>query len=196
MSMKPCYSALLAALLAMATPATAHPDVSASARLVFDVDGNRLVGLSQILVFDHATSRRLVMRFDENRDGTLSDRERAELTREMLDRLSARQFFIEAAYGPSAIAMPEPTSVKLDLVDENVAVMAEYRWSAPLVLLEQAFSVMLRDRDFMIAFRFDPETPAIVSGTPLDCEASVAAEPKEAYFGGLVIPQMLRIMCR
>lgn len=193
---RPCHQAFLAVLLTAATPAAAHPDVSATARLVLHLDDNRLASLSQLLVFDDATSRRLVTRFDDNRDGTLSATERGDLTSEMLERLSARKFFIEAALGSEGLAMPRPISVKVDVVDENIAVTADYRWSEPLALQEQTFSVMLRDRDFTVAFRFDPDTPAIISGTSSDCDVSVTAEPNEAYFGGLIVPQVLRIACR
>ena len=196
--MKPnCLCAALPlALLMLAAPATAHPDVAASARLVFHLDGNRLTGLTQILGFDQATSRRLTARFDADQDGTLSDGERAALTRELAARLSSRDFFLEARLGPEAVKLPPATLVRVDLATGQVTMAADYRWPTALPLDGQSLSLMLRDRDFTIAFRFDPERPAILSGTPGDCEVSVAPEPGEAYFGGLVIPEILRLTCR
>ena len=196
--MKPSclYAAFPLALLMLAAPAAAHPDVAASARLVFKLDGNRLTGLTQILGFDQATSRRLAARFDEDHDGTLSHAEREALTRELGDRLSSRDFFLEARLGPEAVSLPPAASVRVDLATGQVTIAADYRWSTALPLDGQPLSLMLRDRDFTIAFRFDPERPAILSGTPGDCEVSVAPEPGEAYFGGLVIPEILRLTCR
>ncbi len=196
--MKPncLYAAIPLALLAFAAPAAAHPDVAASARLVFHLDGNRLTGLTQILGFDQATSRRLTARFDADQDGTLSDAERAVLTRELGNRLASRDFFLEARLGPEAVNQPPATSVRVDLATDQVTIAADYRWSTALPLDGQPLSLMLRDRDFTIAFRFDPELPAVLSGRPGDCEVSVAPEPGEAYFGGLVIPEILRLSCR
>lgn len=196
--MKPncLYAAFPIALLVFAAPAAAHPDVAASARLVFQLDGNRLTGLTQILGFDQATSRRLMARFDADHDGTLSDAERSALTRELGDRLASRDFFLEARLGPEAMNLPPATSVRVDLATGQVAIAADYRWPTAMPLGGTPLSLMLRDRDFTIAFRFDPERPAVLSGTPGDCEVSVAPEPSEAYFGGLVIPEILRLTCR
>ncbi len=196
--MKPncLYAALPLALFLLATPAAAHPDVAASARLVFHLEGNRLTGLTQILGFDQATSHRLTARFDADQDGTLSDGERAALTRELGDRLSSRDFFLEARFGPEAVNLPPAASVRVDLATGQATIAADYRWPAALPLDGQPLSLMLRDRDFTIAFRFDPERPAVLSGTPGDCEVSVAPEQEEAYFGGLVIPEILRLTCR
>lgn len=196
--MKPncLYAALPLALFLFAAPATAHPDVAASARLVFHLDGNRLTGLTQILGFDQATSRRLASRFDKDHDGTLSDAEHAALTRELGDRLSSRDFFLEARLGREALDLPPETSVRVGLATGQVTIAADYRWPSALQLNGQSLSLMLRDRDFTIAFRVDPELPAVLSGTPGDCEVTVAPEPEEAYFGGLVIPEILRLTCR
>ena len=196
--MKPncLYAAFPLALMMFAAPAIAHPDVAASARLVFHLDGNRLTGLTQILGFDQTTSLRLTARFDKDHDGTLSDAERAALTRELANRLSSRDFFLEARLGPEAVSLPPAASVRVDLATGQVTIAADYRWPAALPLDGQPLSLMLRDRDFTIAFRFDPALPAVLSGTPGDCEVSVAPEPGEAYFGGLVIPEILRLTCR
>lgn len=194
--MKPSCLFFPLALLVLAAPAAAHPDVAASARLVFQLDGNRLTGLTQILGFDQATSRRLTARFDADQDGTLSDAERAALTSELGDRLSSRDFFLEARLGPEAVDLTPATSVRVDLATGQVTIAADYRWPTALPLDGTPLSLMLRDRDFTIAFRFDPDRPAILSGRPGDCEVSVAPEPGEAYFGGLVIPEILRLSCR
>lgn len=168
--MKPncLYAAFPIALLMFAAPAAAHPDVAASARLVFQLDGNRLTGLTQILGFDQATSRRLTARFDADHDGTLSDAERAALTSKLAARLSSRDFFLEARLGPEAVKLPPAASVRVDLATGQVTIAADYRWPTALPLDGQSLSLMLRDRDFTIAFRFDPERPAILSGTPGD----------------------------
>lgn len=196
--MKPnCLCAALPlALFLLAAPAAAHPDVAASARLVFHLDGDRLTSLTQILGFDQATSRRLAARFDADQDGTLSDAEREALTSELGDRLSSRDFFLEARLGREALDLPPETSVRIDLATDQVTIAADYCWPTALPLNGQSLSLMLRDRDFTIAFRFDPERPAVLSGTPGDCEVSVAPEPGEAYFGDLVIPEILRLTCR
>ncbi len=196
--MKPnsLYAAFPLALMMFAAPAIAHPDVAASARLVFHLDGNRLTGLTQILGFDQTTSRRLTARFDADQDGTLSDAEREALTSELGDRLSSRDFFLEARLGREALDLPPETSVRIDLATDQVTIAADYRWPTALPLNGQSLSLMLRDRDFTMAFRFDPERPAVLSGTHGDCEVSVAPEPGEAYFGDLVIPEILRLTCR
>jgi ABC-type uncharacterized transport system substrate-binding protein len=190
------YAVFPLALLVFAAPAAAHPDVAASVRLVFHLDGNRLTGLTQILGFDQATSRRLAVRFDADQDGTLSDAERAALTSELADRLSSRGFFLEARRGLEAVNLPPAASVRVVLATGQVTIAADYRWPSALQLDGQPLSLMLRDRDFTIAFRFDPVLPAVLSGSPGDCEVSVAPEPNEAYFGGLVIPEILRLTCR
>ncbi|KQW31677.1 hypothetical protein ASE36_05450 [Rhizobium sp. Root274] len=199
--MRKCSAFLFAALSLLsapsATPAFAHPDMAASVRLSFEMEQTRLTGLAERLVFDAATSRRLVTRFDIDDDGELSDGERGNLENELLTRLAERQFFTELSLDGEQLVLPDPTGAVVRLDAGYVELQLQFRFASPKDLTLAMFGVLMRDRDLAIVFGMDPVTPAILSGTPSEvCVTGMQQPHDQAYFGGLVIPTMVTLTCR
>lgn len=187
------FSSLLSAM----TPAAAHPDIAASVRLTFELDGKALTGFSERLVFDAASSRRLVSRFDADRDGTLSQPERDALASELLDRLGAQHFYTELSLNGEGLSLSQPAAADLEIRDGFVDLHLHFRFASPADLRNFDLGVLIRDRDLVIAFGFDPRQSVIVSQKNGGaCATRIEARPDEAYFGGLVTPSVVTLTCR
>lgn len=186
---------MLLMLVSSAGQALSHPDVSATARMEFRMDGSRLIGLTQNLVFDDATSRRLTSRFDEDHDGRLSEAERGALIEETGGRLADRQFFVEATLAKRHLPLPRASSISADLLEGRVVISGSFALPDLPDLRGQTLSLIIRDPDLTIAFRFDPARPIEFGNGSLGCRAAVKPDPTQAYFGGLVIPEVLTLSC-
>lgn len=188
-------AAVLLMLAFMVGRAFSHPDVSAAARIEFRMDGSRLIGLTQRLVFDDATSRRLLIRFDIDRDGSLSESESAALVEETGGRLADRQFFLEATLASGRFPLPPASSVSVDLLEDKLVISGEFTLPDLPDMRGQSLSLLIRDPDLTIAFRFDPARPAELSDGSARCRLAVRRDPASAFFGGLVIPEVLTLSC-
>lgn len=182
-------------LVLSAGQALSHPDVSATARVELRMDGSRLIELTQKLVFDSATSDRLVRRFDEDRDGRLSEAERGALIEETGGRLADRQFFVEAVLASSHLALPRASSISADLLEGRVVISGSFALPDLPDLRGQTLALIIRDPDLTIAFRFDPARPIEIGNGSLGCRAAVKPDPTKAYLGGLAIPEVLTLSC-
>jgi ABC-type uncharacterized transport system substrate-binding protein len=186
----------LALWAAMSASAVAHPDIAASARLSFEMQERRLVAMSELLVFDKTTSQRLAARFDSNGDGGLSEAEHGNLGREVLGRLSEHAFFTELSLDGSDFALPDPEPGNLRFDGGLLQLRLTFRLHDPLDLRGRNLSVLLRDRDLVIAFGLEAAPPAISGGEADGCSARVEERSDQAYFGGLVTPNVVTLTCR
>lgn len=185
------------ALFGPVSPAVAHPDLAVSVRLAFAVEGTRLTGFSQRLVFDAATSRRLLGRFDADRDAKLSATEYRALADEALPRLSERNAYTELTLDGRSLSVPEPTISDVRLHEGYLELRLEFRFAEAPDLRAATLGVLMRDRDLVIAFRPDPGTPAIIAPDDAGaCVTGVELRPEEAYFGGLVTPSVVTLTCK
>jgi ABC-type uncharacterized transport system substrate-binding protein len=175
----------------------AHPDIAVSVRLTFAVQGSRLASLSQQLVFDVATSRRLLARFDTDRNGMLSATEEAALADELLSRLLEHDAYTELTLDHHRLVAPDPKVSEVRLQNGLLVLRLDFRFAEAPDVGIATLGVLMRDRDLVIAFRPDPAMPAIVaSENAADCVTRVERRPDEAYFGGLVTPSVVTLRCR
>ncbi|MGL4196928.1 MAG: DUF1007 family protein [Allorhizobium sp.] len=189
------FTIMLLMLVSSAGQALSHPDVSATARMEFRMDGSRLIGLTQNLVFDDATSGRLASRFDKDRDGRLSEAERGALIEETGGRLADRQFFVEVILANRHFPLPRASSISADLLEGRVVISGAFALPDLPDVRGQTLSLVIRDPDLTIAFRFDPGRPAELVDASPGCRVDVRSDPAMAYFGGLVTPEALTLSC-
>ncbi|PYB77459.1 DUF1007 family protein [Rhizobium wuzhouense] len=191
------FAAISSVVFGLAGAVAAHPDIAASVRLIFALEGTRLTGLTERLAFDAATSARLLARFDADRDGVLSDAEVSLLADELLPRLAERNAYTELRLDGRSLSLPEPAISDLQLHDGYLGLRLEYRFPEQPEIRASTLGVLLRDRDLVIAFRPDPTMPAIITpDVEGACSTSIEARPDEAYFGGLVTPSLVTLTCR
>ena len=185
----------LGLLAAGVAPASAHPDIAVSARLSFEMQGQRLLALSELLVFDAATSRRLAARFDLDGDRSLSAAERETLIGELLARLEDCGFFTEISIADTRLELPAPVVTDWRFEGNYLQLRLAFRFATPPDLAARSLDVLLRDRDLIIAFNLDPTAPVMSGGEATGCTAVVTKRPDEAYFGGLVTPSVVTLTC-
>ena len=185
------------ALFGSVSTAAAHPDIAVSVRLTFAMESTRLIGFSQRLVFDAATSRRLLGRFDADHDGTLSSTEFDALAAEILPRLSERNAYTELTLDHRSLPVPDPAVSELRLHEGYLELGLDFRFAEAPDLHAATLGMLMRDRDLVIAFRPDPATLAIIAPDNKDgCVTGVEQRPDLAYFGGLVTPSVVTLSCK
>lgn len=186
----------LGLLAAWVASASAHPDIAASARLSFEMQGQRLLAMSELLVFDAATSGRVAARFDVDGDGSLSPTERETLLGELFARLEDRGFFAEVSLAGKRLQLPTPAVIDWRFEGSYLQLRLAFRFTTPPDLANRTLDVLVRDRDLIIAFNLDPAAPVIAGGEANGCTTVVEKRQGEAYFGGLVTPSVVTLTCR
>lgn len=180
-----------------AAPASAHPDMAVTARVLFDIHAGRLTGIAQLLAFDATTSARLLSRVDTDRDGALDPGEVQALANEMTTSLEARGFFTEMLLAGRPVSLAAPIATNARLEGGHLVLSMAFAVQGAATLQDGArLELMLRDRDLTLAFRFAPDQPLIVRGDQGRCTTTIAPKPDEAYFGGLVTPDVAVLACR
>ncbi|MGL3605932.1 DUF1007 family protein [Rhizobium sp. G187] len=186
----------IVSFLAGAGASSAHPDVSVASRILLDLDGGRLTGFATLMGFDTGTSRRLFIQADHDADGQLSISETEDLKQVMLERLKRMSAFTEVKREAQAIALPDISFSRLDYADGALRLTLAYRFPEPVEMSGKGVDILLRDRDLALAFRLDPQLPVVLRGEAAGCAATVARRAEEAYFGGLVVPDVVTLTCR
>lgn len=192
-------AAFAAALLfGAAGVSTAHPDIAVTARVLFDLDGGRLTGVAVRWAFDAGYSARLAARYDVDGDGAFDGGEVDALRRRLAADLSPHDFFIELSTGGSLVDLGEPVGFHAVLENGIVSVTAAFPLLHVLPLTAgRRAELMLRDVDYIAAFRWAQEQPALVRGDENGrCAVDLQERPGRAYFGGLVRPIVATLSCR
>lgn len=183
--------------LAAAGDARAHPDIAITARLLFEVRGGRLAMVAERFAFDAGHSRRLLDRFDADADGRFDEDEAADLRRSLAADLKPLGYFTELRHDGRPIALPAPAGFHATSEAGIVTVTLAFGLDPPLELGEgRTLELLLRDRDYTAAFRLADETPVVIRGDDGSCSHIIEARPDLAYFGGLVVPQVVVLSCR
>lgn len=190
--------ALAAGLLLSASGAEAHPDISATARLLFDFEDGRLVRLVESLTFDEARSRILLRDHDVNDDGVFSAEEQEDMARQISADFGRYAFFLEMRSSGRLQVLGRPIAFTAKNEGGAVTIAIAFAMGEPLVVAEdRPVEVMIRDRDYTVAFRYAEDRPALTRGEgDLTCDHTLVERPGDAYFGGLIVPQAIRLSCR
>lgn len=189
---------LVAGLLLSPSGAQSHPDISATARLLFDFEDGRLVRLVESLTFDETRSRALLRDHDADDDGAFSVEEQADMARQISADLGRHAFFLEMRSAGRLQVLGRPIAFTAKNDGGKVTIAIAFAMSEPLVVAEdRPVDVMIRDTDYTIAFRYAEDRPALTRGTgALTCDHTRIDRPEDAYFGGLIVPQAIRLTCR
>ncbi len=145
---------LLMPLLLLASfavrPATAHPHVWVDSSLELEMDEGKVTGLAVTWRFDDFYSEMVRLDFDQNRDGSLSQKELDALVGISATSLSAHSFFTHLRVGDE---QREVKAVK-DFYAEDDGTQILYRFRIPLPepidVNETPFSIGFFDKGYYV----------------------------------------------
>ncbi|MBP1853558.1 DUF1007 family protein [Rhizobium halophytocola] len=188
---------VLSLLIALASPASAHPDIAVTTRLLFDMQGGTVVRLLESWTFDRYRSAALMRAFDADRDGQLSDGEGAALLDGILPDLAAKDYFTAVTSAGEPVALDR--RIMIEARAENGIVSLAFALPLTGAAHPDAahpLSVMLSDPSYVMAFRPAEGHALQLRGDDGDCRFSTEDRPADRYFGGLVVPRATVLICR
>jgi ABC-type uncharacterized transport system substrate-binding protein len=159
----------LCAILALATPALAHPHVfiEIKSSLVFGTDG-AITGLSQSWLFDDAYAQTALEGLDTNKDGTYSPEEIAPLTSENMASLKEYNYFTLFRLNNVRQELGEVDDATAKQVWENGKLSLHFfvPLKTPIDPRKGETIAKIYDPDYFIAFDYEKSEPFTVNGTP------------------------------
>lgn len=192
-------SLAVAAVVSLASAATAHPHVWATVRseMVFGPD-HRITGIRHAWTFDEFYTAMAVQGLDTNGDGVYSKEELQPLAQVNVESLKEFDYFTFVRLGKDEkpLKLKEPVDYSVDYDKTVLTLHFTLPLETPLDTQAQEVAVDVYDPSFFVAFGFAADAPVKLSGTPLPgCTAEVqkpdpdsAADAKdlsEAFFSQL-----------
>ncbi|MGH6831727.1 MAG: DUF1007 family protein [Methyloceanibacter sp.] len=192
-------SLAVAAVVSLASAATAHPHVWATVRseMVFGPD-HRITGIRHAWTFDEFYTAMAVQGLDTNGDGVYSKEELQPLAQVNVESLKEFDYFTFVRLGKDEkpLKLKEPVDYSVDYDKTVLTLHFTLPLETPLDTQAQEVAVDVYDPSFFVAFGFATDAPVKLSGTPLPgCTAEVqkpdpdsAADAKdlsEAFFSQL-----------
>jgi len=169
---------LIGVLLALVTPAIAHPHIfiDAKAKIIFN-DQGEIVGIENSWTFDEAFSAWQTAELDVNQDGTTSTEEMADLAKDNIQGLAEYDFYTYAGEGSSTL--PLASMDNAHFVYENgrstftfgIEPQGPYR-------IKDTFEVAVYDPEYYVAITIPDASAVTLENAPDGCEVSLQP-PKE-----------------
>lgn len=193
-AVQPFLAALLFLLLPI-LPAAAHPDIAITVRVLFDMRRGVLTGLGESWTFDAAYSRVLLDQFDRDRDGQFNPEEVTALRDKLIADLSRKRFFTELTMEGKWAARLQPVDFTAESHDNVVTVSFAFSLAGPLDLRGRSLDMEVKDKDYVVAFKFADTAPLQLRSDGGHCRTSRRSAPDHAYFARLVIPERISLTC-
>lgn len=173
--MRRLFPLLVTALVALASPALAHPHIfiDAEVTLRFD-DSGRLTGLHHAWTFDEAFSAWQVQGLDTDGDGTVSTPEMQELADENLVGLSSYSFYTYAGDGPEILTFAEGANASFENADGRSTLRYDVVLDKPHAIAS-ALELAISDPDYYVAINFASPGAVHLENAPAGC--AVTLEP-------------------
>lgn len=195
------FSALVAGCAALCTAsASAHPHVFIDNRVTFLVANGKIVGFRENWLFDDVFSDQLMQDYDADGDGRIGPAESDKLGHDTLPNLAQFHYFTYIWADGKAVPKITPTDFHASAKDKLVTF--DFLVTLPKPVEPAAIAVEINDREYFVEVllaKGQPITFRGASGKALSgiaCEASVAKDEKNAYYGGFVYPQRITVACR
>lgn len=171
----------IAALIAAAVPASAHPHVFAEARLdVMLGSDNTVKSLRHLWRFDELFSSTVLMEFDKNSDLKLDDSELAEVSKTVFDSIGEYNYFQVVTADGKDVAMKPPANLMAYFEGQQLIILFEAEPKEPLKLKGKiGFGVY--DPTFYTALEFTEDANLSAANLPASCSRTVVRpNPDEA----------------
>lgn len=180
--------------------ASAHPHVFIDNRVTFLFAGKKIVGFRENWLFDDVFSDQLLQEYDADGDGKIGPTESDKLGRETLPNLA--QFHYFTYIWVDGKPLPKITPTDFHAAAKDKLVTFDFLVTLPKPVDPATIAVEINDREYFVEVllaKGQPITFRDATGTALSgiaCEASVAKDEKNAYYGGFVYPQRITVACR
>jgi ABC-type uncharacterized transport system substrate-binding protein len=182
-------------LLAIATPAAAHPHVFVDARaeVLFDAQGH-ITHVRHIWQFDRAFSAFAVQGLDKNGDGKLSMDELAPLAKVNVESLKEYGFFTTLTIGKERVKFKFTDQYFLRIYNGRLTLYYQLPLATPAAPAAE-MTLEVYDPEYFVAFTFVKDGPIILDKAPKGCSgeyhppreldaammAQLSAIPKEQH---------------
>ena len=164
----------LAACLAGAGTAAAHPHVFAEARLdvMLNPDGRSVKALRHLWRFDDLFSSTVLMEFDKNSDLKLDDAELQEVAKTVSSSLAEYDYFQLVTADGKDVQMNAPSQLMANFDNDQLIILFESEPATPIKLAGKVdFGVY--DPTFYTAIDFTEDANMAVDGLPATCTRTV-----------------------
>lgn len=185
----------VAALMALASSAWAHPHVwvSAQEEVIFGTKG-QIEAIRGVWIFDEMYSA-FVTQGQEKNGKLMTKEELAPLAKTNVEDLAEFEYFTHAKAANAKVEFGEPFDYSLEEREDKLVVL---RFTLPLktpASAAKAFTLQIYDPTYFVAFELAKQDPVSFVGAPKGCSANVVgAKPlaavetqklNESFFSGL-----------
>ena len=195
----PRVAPALSLLLALGLPsiASAHPHVFIDNRVTFLFAGGKIVGFRENWVFDEIFSDELLGDFDKDGDGRLSKAESDGVAAGTMPNMDEYRYFTYVWVDHKDLGKIKPTDFHASAKDKLVTFDFLIMLPKPVDPLKQDFAVEINDRTYFVEVLLAKDNPIKLEGLKeFACEPVVTMDKKNAYYGGYVIPEQIKLTCK
>jgi ABC-type uncharacterized transport system substrate-binding protein len=189
----------LSLLLALGLPsiAWAHPHVFIDNRVtILFVDG-KIVGFRENWVFDEVFSDQMLGDFDKDGDGHFSKAESDEVQHVTLPSLDEYRTFTYVWVDHKDLGKLKPSDFHATAKDKLVTYDFLVKLPQPVDPLKQDFAIEINDRTYFVEVLLAKDNPIKIEGLKeFSCAPVVTMDKKNAYYGGYVIPEQIKLTCK
>jgi ABC-type uncharacterized transport system substrate-binding protein len=187
----------LAFALSCQMPASAHPHVFIESRVSFIFGNGKILGFRENWLFDEVFSDQLLQNFDTDQDGKLSPAESEKVASGTLPHLAEFRYFTYVWVDGRDLGRLPPSDFHASAKNQLVSFDFMMKLPRPVDPLKQDFALEINDHEYYIEVLLAKERPITFDGVArLVCETSATKDVKNAYYGGFVFPQQIKLKCR
>lgn len=202
-------AALLAAMVSMTGPASAHPHVWISVRTLLTIEGGAITGMHHIWLMDEGWLKSQLEEHDKDKDGKLSPEEFEGVAAESRSTLDIFKSFTTVRHGNQRIRPGRPGPVKIDYLGDLLGLSFVVPLPKPIPLAGADLLLEVFDATYFSNFAFAGGDAVSFAGEqPVGCTIALApASPQQmaAYrmqarqfgeqFVKVVNPQSIAVKC-
>ncbi|MBP0616224.1 DUF1007 family protein [Jiella mangrovi] len=185
-------------LAALGGPASAHPNITMTCRVLFNFAGNSVDGIGEVWTFDAGFSAELLKDFDANKDGLLSDAEAAAMGKDVMKNLGDSRDFTYVFVDGHDLGAIKTEGFRARAENGIVSIAFGVPLKTPVDPRIHKLSVEIKDEEFFVFATFATDRPVLMRGEGAAADAcmpKLVDDPAGAYFGGAIIPSAATLVC-
>jgi len=184
-------------VLLLPSAATAHPHVFVDSRVTFIFAGSKITGFRENWLFDDIFSDQMLQDFDKDGDGRFSKAESDDIAKNTLPNLAQFRYFTYVWVDHKDIGKIPPQDFHASAKDKLVSFNFLVKLPMPVNPLKQDFALEINDREYFVEVLLAKGEPITIQGMKgISCEPSVTKDVKNAYYGGFVDPEQIKLKCK
>lgn len=177
--------------------ASAHPHVFIDNRVTFLFVDGKIVGFRENWRFDDVFSDELLGDFDQDGDGQFSKAESEAIAGTTLPALSEYHYFTYVWADGKDLGKIEPTDFHASAKDKLASYDFLIALPKPIDPRKETLAVEIADRSYFVEVLLAKDSPIKIEGLKeFACEPVVTMDKKNAYYGGYVIPEQIKLACK